>query len=90
MNCSSNGVNVKLMIQGAKVNVKYKELLNLLECGNNNYDCTMNLCQKCPCKETVLEIFNLKRTCLPIYSLSNESQFTELKKLSHKKPRLLF
>lgn len=43
--CSYNQ-NVKLTIDCAKLNVNYKELLDILVCGSNNYDYMMSLCEK--------------------------------------------
>lgn len=57
--------NVKLMIDCAKLNVNYKELIDLLVCDINNYDCMMDLCENCPGKESVLELFRDSEEDLP-------------------------
>ncbi|MGR0202385.1 hypothetical protein, partial [Klebsiella pneumoniae] len=46
------------MIDGVKLNVSYKDLMELIVCDINNHDCMMNVCTKCPGTQTLLDIFN--------------------------------
>lgn len=39
--------NVKLMIDGAKLNVDYKDLIEALVCDVNKYECMMGECEEC-------------------------------------------
>jgi hypothetical protein len=57
--------NIKLMIGGAKLNIDYKELLDLLVCDINNYNCMMSLCKECPGKETALEMLKESEEEMP-------------------------
>lgn len=57
--------NMKLMVNSAKLNVDYKELIDLLVCDINNYDCMMHLCERCPGKENMLELFRDSEEDLP-------------------------
>ena len=47
--------NIKLMIDGAKINTTYKDLLDILVCDMNNYDCMMDKCIECPGREALLD-----------------------------------
>lgn len=50
--------NMKLMIEAAKINATYKDLLKLLVCDMNNESCMFNKCSECPGTEALLD--NLK------------------------------
>lgn len=50
--------NMKLMIEAAKKNATYKDLLKLLVCDMNNESCMFNKCSECPGTEALLD--NLK------------------------------
>lgn len=39
--------NIKLMLQGANMNVDYKDLLSLVACDVENYDCMLGNCEDC-------------------------------------------
>ena len=50
--------NIKLMLEGANMNVDYKDLLALLACDIENYDCMLGNCEGCGSAEmlkTMLE-----------------------------------
>lgn len=49
--------NVKLMIEGAKLNVDYKELLDMMVCDMTGYKCMMEECDQCPGQQAILEMF---------------------------------
>lgn len=48
--------NVKL-INGANLRVDYKDLLEVLVCKTDNYNCMMGKCQDCPGKQALIEMF---------------------------------
>ena len=47
--------NVKLMVEGAKLNTDYKDLIDLLVCDSQSSDCMLDECQFCPGKDFLLE-----------------------------------
>lgn len=49
--------NVKLMIDGAKLNVEYKDLLEALACDVNKYECMMSECKECGDEKALLNTF---------------------------------
>lgn len=57
--------NVKLMVSGAKLNIDYKDLIDLLVCDSQNSDCMLNNCQDCPGKEFLLELLRTETEDLP-------------------------
>lgn len=57
--------NIKLMIDGAKLNVNYKDLLDVLVCDINNYSCMMSLCKECPDIGIIFEMFKDFEELLP-------------------------
>ena len=50
--------NVKLMIDGAKLKVDYKDLMCVIVCDITDYNCMMGNCCHCPGKEALLEMFS--------------------------------
>ena len=44
------------MIEGAKLNVNYKDLIEMLACDINNYNCMMGECENCGDSEGLLNI----------------------------------
>lgn len=57
--------NVKLMIEAAKINASYKDLLKLLVCDMNKESCMFNKCSECPGKETLLDTLNQRIDEMP-------------------------
>jgi len=57
--------NVKLMIAGGKLNVDYKDLLELLVCDISDYNCMMSMCENCPDKEIILEMLQESEEEMP-------------------------
>lgn len=49
--------NVKLMIQGANLKVDYKDLLDIIVCDINSYQCMTGDCGSCPGQEAFSEMF---------------------------------
>lgn len=49
--------NVKLMIEGAKLEVDYKDLLEILVCSISSYNCMMGKCDQCPGIEALSDMF---------------------------------
>lgn len=50
--------NVKLMIDGAKLAVDYKDLIDLIVCNSENYSCMVGKCEECPGKEVLTDVFS--------------------------------
>lgn len=55
--------NIKLMIDGPKLNLDYKDLLDIIVCDKENYNCMMNDCSDCPGKQALLDMFNFSDEC---------------------------
>lgn len=50
--------NIKLMIEGAKLKVDYKDLLDIIVCDVNNYKCMTGGCELCPGEEALSDMFS--------------------------------
>lgn len=48
--------NIKLIIEGAKINTTYKDLLKLVVCNIKNETCMFNKCSECPGTEALLDL----------------------------------
>lgn len=48
--------NIKLMIDGAKLNVDYKDLLEMLVCDTTSYNCMTNACDQCPGQQALIDL----------------------------------
>lgn len=48
--------NVKLMIEGAKFNISYRDLMEFLVCDSENESCMMDKCSECPGCDALLEV----------------------------------
>lgn len=48
--------NVKLIIEGAKLNVSYRDLMEYLVCNIEKDSCMLDTCSECPGSETLYEV----------------------------------
>ena len=48
---------IKLIIEGAKLKVDYKDLPDITVCDINNYKCMISDCDLCPGKEALSDMF---------------------------------
>ena len=55
--------NVKLMLDGPKLNIDYKDLLDIIVCDKENYSCMMNECTDCPGKQALLDTIDVSEEC---------------------------
>lgn len=57
--------NVKLIIEGAKLNVSYKDLMEYLVCNIEKDSCMLDTCSECPGSETLYEVLANEKDNLP-------------------------
>lgn len=48
--------NVKLMIEGAKLNTSYRDVIDYLVCDIDNKNCMLHKCSECPGPETLQDV----------------------------------
>ena len=59
----SHHQDVTLLIYGPRLNIHYKDLLDIMVYNHENYNCVMNICDQCPGKEAFLEMIHSSKEC---------------------------
>lgn len=57
--------NAKLMIEGAKLNANYKDLISFMVCDIENEKCMLDSCEKCPGPDTLVDVLENELEILP-------------------------